>query len=167
MKTIAVIGLAVFLILMPALVVTCDSNEDSLEDIGIKTLPEGYSWYQNDEFGYKIAYPEDWTVIPHEVPRDGMDHIQEFRDPDGFGRITVYRYYEYDLNMFKDWEQEDVLINGRKGYEVIDWGTTPKIKTVVFVNKDKLWAIVCTTPRGLWDEYASTFDNAICTIVIE
>ncbi|TFH43718.1 MAG: hypothetical protein E4G94_04475 [ANME-2 cluster archaeon] len=24
------------------------------------TLEPGYEWYQNDEFGYKIAYPKDW-----------------------------------------------------------------------------------------------------------
>lgn len=24
------------------------------------TLESGYEWYQNDEFGYKIAYPKDW-----------------------------------------------------------------------------------------------------------
>jgi len=30
------------------------------------TLPPGYTWYEDKEFKFKIAYPEGWTVTPKE-----------------------------------------------------------------------------------------------------
>ena len=30
------------------------------------TLPPGYTWYEDEEFKFKIGYPEGWTVTPKE-----------------------------------------------------------------------------------------------------
>ena len=28
------------------------------------TPPPGYTWYEDEEFKFKIAYPENWTIVP-------------------------------------------------------------------------------------------------------
>ena len=30
------------------------------------TLPPGYTWYEDEEFKFKIGYPENWTAVPKE-----------------------------------------------------------------------------------------------------
>lgn len=29
------------------------------------TLPQGWTWYENEAFGIRLAYPEKWKVEPH------------------------------------------------------------------------------------------------------
>jgi len=31
--------------------------------VELPTLEPGYEWYQDDEYGYKIAYPKDWDIM--------------------------------------------------------------------------------------------------------
>ena len=141
------------------------------------TLPEGYNWYHNDEFGYKIAYPESWTVVPQETMGlgEGMEHAQTFEDPDTPSRIFVTVNSEYDIEGLKTLagmgviiSGRDVVINGREGYEAIMEPTAGlKMKIVAFLVNDKYYVLFCYTSVDLWDEYAATFDNAINSFVIE
>jgi len=141
------------------------------------TLPEGYNWYHNDEFGYKIAYPESWTVVPQEQIGlgEGMEQCQIFQDPDTPNSINVTVNSEYDIEGLKTLagmgviiSGRDVVINGREGYEAImEPAPVARMKIVAFVVNDKYYVIACFTSADLWDEYVATFDNAIDSFVIE
>ena len=141
------------------------------------TLPEGYSWHNNDEFGYKIAYPEGWTVVPGatEGLSGGMIHVQTFEEPDGPGMFSAIISTEYALAALKAQGGQDVVINGRNGYKVTSQITIGagehtiirKMKTCAFVVNGKYYVIQGSYSGDLWDEYAATFDNAINSFVIE
>ena len=133
-------------------------------------LPEGYNWHHNDEFGYKIAYPENWTVVPKEemILGEGIESAQQFREPDTPSTINVWIASEYDIAGLKAMGGKDVVINGREGYEVIMQPTAgARMKIVAFLANDKYYVTFCFTLADLWDEYAATFDNAINSFVIE
>jgi len=132
--------------------------------------PERYKWYHNDEFGYKIGYPENWTIVPKEeiVLGEGIEHAQFFTEPDTPSTILVSIRSEYDIEGLKAIGGKDVVINGREGYEVIIQPIPGvKQKIVAFVVNDKYYLITCSTSANLFDEYTATFDNVINLFVIE
>ncbi len=134
-------------------------------------LPEGHNWYYDDEFGYMISYPEDWTVVPKEdiAPLgEGTESAQFFREPDTPSTILVSILSEFDIERFKDTGAKAIVINGREGYEVIMQPIPlAKERMVVFFVNDKYYLITCSTSVDLFDKYAATFDNAINSFVIE
>jgi len=127
-------------------------------------LAPGYEWYQDGEFGYKIGYPENWTVIPKENISlgEGIESAAMFKVPDTPTTISVQIASAYDMEGLKAGGGKRVVINGREGYEVITQ-PMPKVKQkiVAFAVDDKYYVISCSTSAELFDEYADTFNKAI------
>lgn len=141
-------------------------------------LAPGYTWYHDEEFGYKIGYPENWVkevaISTDESKDDGM----VFSDPDtGTSMVMVATASEYDMEALKAGTEggKEVVINGRKGYEAILQPMPPvKMKLVVFTVDDKYYIISCTAPvesldgsMSTFNETVDTFDNVINSFVIE
>jgi len=135
------------------------------------TLPPGYTWYEDEEFKFKIAYPENWTIVPKEeitiIDEDTLG-VAMFRDPDTTNMIFVSVLSEYDMEELKAIGAKKVVINGREGYEAIIQPMPPvKMKLIAFAVADRYYLISCTTSVELFDEYVDIFDNAINSFVIE
>lgn len=106
------------------------------------TLKPGYKWYQDDEFGYRIGYPEDWdqSTVSLDKGIEGGIGFSLANDPSGTSisviTVTVYS----DPNKAKFWEDPEfsklgsleklkeqgkvlkygnITLNSREGYEVI------------------------------------------------
>lgn len=136
-------------------------------------LAPGYKWYQDDEFRFKIAYPESWTVTPMEE-KDlyrGLLGSVAFSDPNTPSINTFSVMISSEINeRLKSMEGKDVVINGREGYEVITSSISiggAVLRVVTFTVDDRYYQISCITSKDLFDEYAATFDNAINSFVIE
>lgn len=103
------------------------------------TLKPGYKWYQDDDFGYGFAYPEEW-----EIQKQGtLGAISFYKSnsegwPPGLGWVQVNNTnsskilfwednpewnklggYEKAKQMGYVYEYSDITINGRKGFEVV------------------------------------------------
>ena len=130
------------------------------------TLPSGYTWYNDVEFGYKIIYPESWEKnIP--VFGEGIEGGVLFEDPDKQSTISILIASEYDMEGLKAEGGKDVLINGREGYEVILQHLPPvKIKLVAIVVDNKYYVISCTSPSDFFNENLETFDAAINSFIV-
>lgn len=140
-------------------------------------LAPGYKWYHDEEFGYKIAYPENW-VKDVVISTDGGDDGVIFIDPDtGTSNVMVATTSEYDMEALKAGAEggKEVVINGRKGYEaILQPMSMVKMKLVVFTVGDKYYMISCTAPvesldgsMSTFNETVDTFDNVINSFVIE
>lgn len=140
-------------------------------------LSPGYAWYHDEEFGYKIAYPENW-VKDVVISTDGGDDGVIFSDPDtGTSNVMVATTSEYDMEALKAGAEggKEVVINGREGYEaILQPMPVVKMKLVVFTVGDKYYMISCTAPvesldgsMSTFNETVDTFDNVINSFVIE
>ena len=161
---IAIIAIAIVL-LCPGLVATASTTPASEP-----TLPPGYTWYHDEEFSFKIGYPEDWTIVPTEeiTLGEGILGIAHFTPEIPGTTLQVWVLSEYDMEGFKAMGGKDVVINGREGYEVIFQPMPPvKIRQIVFEVDDRYYSIICSTTEELYDEYTEVFDNAINSFVIE
>jgi len=133
-------------------------------------LAPGYKWYHDEEFGYKIAYPENWEKNAATSTDSGDDAVI-FSDPDtGTSNVMVGTSLEYDMEALKAETEggKEVVINGREGYEVIFQPMPPvKMKLVVFDVGNKYYMISCTAPTDTFNGTVDTFDNVINSFVIE
>ncbi len=114
--------------------------------VELPTLEPGYEWYQNDEFGYKIAYPEDWGTSPSgsvfsTYPQEYTsiygeeEHLSFYVEIDVLvsSNQTESRFWEYGffigeeipigLEELKEQgriiEYKDITVNGKDGIEVV------------------------------------------------
>lgn len=184
--------IAALLIVSVAIFAGCVEKETSTED-GESTptpypgqtlspttepvLASGYVWYHSEEFGYKIAYPENWekNVV---ISTDGGDDGVIFSDPDtGTSNVMVATMSEYDIDALKAETEggEEVIINGRSGYAaILQPMSMLKMRLVVFDVGDRYYLIYCTAPvepldgsMSTFDDTVDTFDNVINSFVIE
>lgn len=135
------------------------------------TLPPGYTWYEDEEFKFKIGYPEDWRVVPEEekIYGEGMLGGAMFQYPDTPNTIAVNILdSECDIEKLKAMGAQEVVINGREGYDVI-FQPLPIVtqRLVHFPVDERCYFISCSTEVELFDEYAAKFDTAINSFVIE
>jgi hypothetical protein len=133
-------------------------------------LPPGYTWYEDEEFNYKIGYPEDWTIVPKEeitITDEVTLGVAMFKDPDTPTMISVAVSSEYDMEKLKTRGAKKIVINDRVGYEAIIQPMPPvKMKLVAFPVADRYYIVFCTTSEELFDESVDMFDNAINSFVI-
>jgi hypothetical protein len=131
-------------------------------------LAPGYTWYHDEEFGYKIAYPENWEKIDVIPAGEGMEGAVSFMDmgtPTNV--IGVIITSEYDMEELKAVGTE-VVINGRKGYAAIDQPMPPvKTKVVAFAVDSRYYVVSVTTSADSFDEQTEMIDNVINSFVIE
>ena len=135
------------------------------------TLPPGCTWYEDDEFKFKIGYPETWERMPEEqiTCTEPTLHVTIFQEPDTPATITVeVCSSEFDIEGFKAKGAKDVVINGRDGYEVTIEQDFPPIKNRVFafVVDDRVYRVHCMCKTDIFDEHEATFDNVINSFVI-
>jgi hypothetical protein len=135
------------------------------------TLPPGYTWYEDEEFKFKIAYPEDWRVVLEEeiTYGEGMLGGAMIEYPDTPNMIAVNILdSECGIEELKAMGAQEVVINGREGYDVI-FQPIPIVKqrVVIFPVDERCYIISCSTAVELFDEYATIFDTAINSFVIE
>jgi len=146
------------------------------------TLPPGYTWYEDKEFKFKIAYPEGWTVTPKEeigLGESTMNGINlstvgaaMFMEPDTPNIIGVSINSVSDVEKLRALISEmcakKVMINGREGYEItLQPISMVKQKVVYFFVDEMCYIISCSTAVELFDEYANIFDASINSFVIE
>jgi len=171
MKKVRRVGMLILVsIALTSLISCCGGGGGGDSAATTPTLPEGYNWHNNDEFGYKIGYPESWTVVSQETMElgPGIEHAQMFEDPEHPAVFTVMVNSEYDIQGLQAMGARDVVINGREGYEaIIQPMQGSKMKIVAFVVGDRYYLISCFTLADLWGEYVATFDNAINSFVVE
>ena len=132
------------------------------------TLPPGYTWYEDEEFKFKVAYPEDW-VKEEAIYGEGILGGAFFMVPDTPNIISVTILdSECDIEELKAMGAQEVVINGREGYDVI-FQPIPIVKQrgVIFPVDERCYSISCSTAVELFDEYATIFDTAINSFVIE
>jgi PGF-CTERM protein len=146
-------------------------------------LPPGYTWYEDEEFKFKIGYPEGWTVTPKEeiiLGESTMNGINlstvgaaMFMEPDTPNIISVTVNSVSDVEKLKaliepEMGAKKVIINEREGYD-ITLQPMPIVKQrVVYFFVDEMWyTISCSTAVELFDEYAAKFDTSINSFVIE
>jgi len=147
------------------------------------TLPPGYTWYEDEEFKFKIGYPEGWTVTPKEEIGFGESTMNGvnlrtvgaamFQEPDTPNMIMVSVNSVSDAEKLKallesEMGAKKVIINGREGYDMT-FQPMPIVKqrVVYFFVDDRCYIISCSTAEELFDEYAVKFDTAINSFVIE
>jgi PGF-CTERM protein len=145
------------------------------------TLPPGYTWYEGEEFKFKIGYPEGWTAQEEiglgEMTMDGINlstvGAAMFMEPDTPNIIGVSVNSVSDVEKLKallesEMGAKKVIINGREGYDMT-FQPMPIVKqrVVYFFVDEKCYIISCSTAVELFDEYADIFDNAINSFVIE
>jgi PGF-CTERM protein len=147
------------------------------------TLPPGYTWYEDEEFKFKIGYPEGWTVTPKEeigLGESTMNGINlsavgaaMFMEPDTPSMIFVTVNSVSDVEKLKallesEMGAKKVIINGREGYDMTLQPIPPVKQRVVYFFVDEMYYIIsCSTAVELFDEYAAKFDTAIDSFVIE
>jgi len=151
----------------------------------------GYKWYY-DETGYKIAYPDDWELVFPEIV-SGFVRINNITENDSksvescvwfdddlrtptYVTVTVKsvnwtnleegekRELETLEKLATVLEKKEIVVNGRKGFEVIykrPFGVPVKQKLVLFVANGRSYTIHCSTSEELYDKYKDTFDNII------
>jgi PGF-CTERM protein len=137
------------------------------------TLPSGYNWYYDDEFKFGIGYPEDWELVPEEEEPsgEGILGVAMFLEPGS--RINFFLVAvedsECDIEKFKATSDygEDVVINGREGYDAIRENPMVKQRAVQFTVEDRCYGVSCNAATDLYDEYAEIFETAINSFVIE
>ena len=105
------------------------------------TLKPGYKWYQDDDFGYGFAYPEEWEIqIGGGQGTLGVVSFVISNSegwPPGFGGVQVITNssevlfwednpewnklggFEKAKQMGYVYEYGDITINGRKGFEAV------------------------------------------------
>lgn len=159
------------------------------------TLKQGYKWYQNQEFGYRIGYPENWVIeevyqrISSPSARKGMESsiwlMPEDLD-DGTpnnGAIVLMVNVNSDPEQAKIWENPDfenytqqgavskygeITINGRKGYEVVmSPFPVAKNRIVVFTVGDLYYMVNAAAQKELFNKYEGTFNDSINSFIIE
>ena len=159
------------------------------------TLKPGYKWYQDNNFNYRIGYPENWMIqevyqrISSPDARKGLESsiwlMPESLD-DGapnMGTIVLMVNVYSDPKQAKIWEDPnfenykqqgavskygDITINDRKGYEVI-MSPLPVVKNrvVVFTVGDLYYMVNAAVTEELLNKYESIFNDSISSFVIE
>jgi hypothetical protein len=159
------------------------------------TLKPGYKWYQDNNFSYRIGYPENWMIqevyqrISSPDARKGLESsiwlMPESLD-DGtpnMGAIVLMVNVYSDPKQAKIWEDPnfenykqqgavskygEITINGRKGYEVI-MSPLPvaKNRIVVFTVGDLYYMVNVAAQKELFNKYESTFNDSINSLIIE
>jgi PGF-CTERM protein len=132
------------------------------------TLPPGYTWYEDEEFKFKIGYPEGFEK-GEGVYGEGILGGVFFNEPDTPNIIAVTILdSECNIEELKAMGAKEVVINGREGYDVI-FQPIPIVKQrlVYFPVDERCYSISCSTAAELFDEYAAKFDIAINSFVIE
>lgn len=156
------------------------------------TLKPGYKWYQDDEFGFRIGYPEDWDKSDMGFsegqesgimfgPPGSLEDPLKYREEGGdYVQIMVAVYsdpkqakafqtgLEEAKNQGKVSKYGEVTINDRKGYEVIGSPfSSYKIRNLVFEVDYLYYTITIWTKEELYDKYEDIFDDVINSFVIE
>jgi PGF-CTERM protein len=155
------------------------------------TLPPGYTWYEDEEFKFKIGYPENWTAVPKEeiiLGESTMNGINlstvgaaMFMEPDtpniiiGVSVNSVSDVEKLKALLESEMGAKKVIINGREGYDMTSQPMPiVKQRVVYFFIDEKCYTISCLTAAELFDataelfdEYADIFDTAINSFVIE
>lgn len=160
------------------------------------TLKPGYKWYQDDEFGFRIGYPEDWDKSdvglsegqessimfgppgslddPLKYHEEGGDYVQiaviVCSDLERTPQAKILESHEYEELKKQGLVSKygEVTINGRKGYEVIRPAfSTYKVTIVVFEVDDFYYVINIWTGLELYDNYEDTFEDVINSFIIE
>ena len=148
-----------------------ESTAESEQNPSLTAVPifaQNYKWYHNDEFNYKISYPDNWTMVSQEVITPDELSRTSFEEPDSTSTFFVSIMQEVDIEEIKALGKE-VVINEMKGYQVTQSipSVGMKITMVVFQVDDKHYTIGCTTSEELFDEYSDTFDNIINSFEID
>ena len=65
-KSETIIGLIAIIALVAVAMCTGYAETTSATSESEPALAPGYKWYHDDEFNFKIGYPESWTVTPTE-----------------------------------------------------------------------------------------------------
>ena len=155
------------------------------------TLEEGYMWYGDDEYDFKIAYPENWdidyasgvsfhsdTLKPYfnisELEMLGISEEDNPKLPEAY----VYVHVQSDPEKAKWWEYQhdtkildsgNVTINGREGYQLIfdiDGYGEPTSRTVVFTVNDLYYTITAFSISDSYKENEDIFENIINSFII-
>lgn len=142
------------------------------------TFKDGYKWYQDDEFGYRIRYPANWykeiqifsTGIEDGVvlflPSNTPDHpriiVYVVSDPDQLGEWDCRRGKFVNLVSIS---VNNITINGRNGCEVV-WSARGETTRQVLFTVNDLYYNVRVEAGTQYREYASTFDDSINSFVI-
>lgn len=147
-------------------------------------LKPGYKWYQNDEYGYGFAYPENWEVgwvivkYDHEIgivfnsPKKINDNPEAFIMVMGDSELPLIwgekiGDLEKGIESGEVFEYGNITINGIKGFEVV--GTpfpSTKEKRVLFIVNDLSYMLIASTTDELYARYENTFDDTINSFTI-
>ncbi|MCW7078558.1 MAG: right-handed parallel beta-helix repeat-containing protein [Canidatus Methanoxibalbensis ujae] len=168
-ETAGLIALAVIMALGTVAILAAES-----------TLPPGYTWYEDEEFKFKIGYPEGWTVTPKEkiiLGKSAMNGINIstvgaviFTDTPNMIFVSVNSVSDVEKlrALISEMGAKKVMINGREGYD-ITLQPIPMVKqrAVYFFVDEMCYIISCSTTVELFDKYADIFDASINSFVIE
>jgi hypothetical protein len=159
-------------------------NGDPLEDIGIKTRPEGYSLYLNMEHGFRFYYPENWeqgyaagaiAFFKSPLNDEWQENVNVEIVPCGDASLAEYinAYTDSIANLFEDSiisNERSIEVQGRIGHEwILRWtlnGIQLKMKQVVFIDNGKAYALTCTATEHSYDDYVDIFNKIINSFLI-
>lgn len=131
------------------------------------TLPPGYTWYEDEEFKFKIGYPEGWSMPEGEATYDeGLLGGALFTQGTPGVTLQVVVASEFAMDELKAMGKT-VMINGREGYDAeAEFMGGMKSRNVAFAVEDRYYVIMCTAPAETYDGYADAFETAINSFVI-
>ncbi len=160
------------------------TGEPSLPSPSTTPVTPGYIRVYDYKLDFGFEYPEDWEMqIPEVVDEEDVESVVMFTKPGTpttlivtvqFSNLTsleeVKGEIKEELNKLgmTILEEREIVVNGRKGYEVIYKPiASVKMRQVIFIAKGRSYMLVCSTAEPLYDEYEEIFDHVINSFIIE
>ncbi len=175
MKRNVVIIALLALVVTTVTVACCPATE------GQPTLPSGYVWYHNDDFGCSVGHPEGWVMLMETASAVTIGDPGNKTDVAiGVESVSSNTTLEAYVMESKDGaiaagaiilSEGPIEVNNRAGYELVltlsNEEITVTMRAAIFIVDTTAYFIVCTANEEDYNTFKDTFDTIINSTVIE
>ena len=148
---------------------------------GLQSLPSGYVWYHNDDFGCSVGHPEGWVMLMETADAVTIGDIGNKTDVaigvDSVSSNTTLETYATESRNSAVAAGAAILsegpieVNNRAGYELVLTLSNEEIavtmRAAIFVVETTAYFVVCTANEDDYNTFKDTFDTIINSTIIE